>query len=84
LNDKPLYFNDDSFKDTNDNTVTISKTTLGIGNVYLDRIYVKSRNTDLTTIISSYEITSSTTTSSLSYSPILTQSLSLSQSIFNI
>ena len=84
LNNGPLYFpSDTTFTDNNSNPIQISNTTFGIGNIYLDNIFVKSQNSQNTTIISSYEITSSTG-AALSYSPVLTQSLSLSQSIFII
>jgi hypothetical protein len=82
LNNAPLYFpSNQQFTDSNSNPIQISNTTFGIGNIYLDNIFVKSQNSQNTTIISSYEITSSTV-AALSYSPVLTQSLSLSQSIF--
>ena len=81
LNNKPL--SDNKFKDIDGNAIEISNTTFGIGNVSLDDIFVKSQNSKNTTIISSYEITSSNG-SRLSYSPILTQSLSSSQISFII
>jgi hypothetical protein len=73
-----------SYTDSNGNILTVSNTSLGSLNINQGQFYVKSRNTEDTNIISPYEITSSTSTSSLSYSPVLTQSLSLSQSIFII
>ena len=84
LNEKPLYFpSDTKFTDEGGNLIEISNTTFGIGNVSLDDIFVKSQNSKNTTIISSYEITSSNG-AALSYSPILIQSSSMSQSIFVI
>ncbi len=53
-------------------------------NINTDQIYVKSRNTEFSNIIGPYEITSSTDMNLSLYSPVLTQSLSLSQSIFVI
>lgn len=78
--------NADSTQFLTDNTKLnyITQSSLSTLNVNEDQIFIKSRNTSLTNIISSYEITSSTNTSSLSYLPVLTQSLSLSQSIFII
>lgn len=63
-------------------TFSITNTNLGLSDFDEGSIYVKSRNTFNTTIISQYEITSSL--SQANYSPVLTQSLSLSQSVFVI
>jgi len=84
LNNEPLYFpSNQQFTASNSDLIQISNTTFGIGNIYLDNIFVKSQNSQNTTIISSYEITSSGGTV-LSYSPVLIQSSSMSQSIFII
>lgn len=63
-------------------TFSITNTNLGLSSFDEGSIYVKSRNTNNTTIISQYEITGSGV--ELNYSPVLTQSLSLSQSVFVI
>lgn len=63
-------------------TFSITNTNLGLSSFDDGSIYVKSRNTNNTTIISQYEITGSGV--ELNYSPVLTQSLSLSQSVFVI
>jgi len=84
LNNEPLYFpSNQQFTASNSDLIQISNTTFGIGNIYLDNIFVKSQNSQNTTIISSYEITSSNGVT-LSYSPVLIQSSSMSQSIFII
>jgi len=72
----PIYY------DKNDKALTVSDSSIASINFSLDQVFVKSRNTTITNIISPYEITSSV--DSISYSPVLTQSLSLSQSIFII
>ena len=81
-----IYLNTSSYVptyyDKNNNALTVSDSSIASINVNVDQVFVKSRNTSLTNIISPYEITSSV--DSISYSPVLTQSLSLSQSIFNI
>ena len=63
-------------------TFSITNTNLGLSNFDEGSIYVKSRNTNNTTILSSYEITGSGIVND--YNPVLTQSLSLSQSVFVI
>ena len=63
-------------------TFSITNTNLGLSNFDEGSIYVKSRNTNTTTILSTYEITGSGIVND--YNPILTQSLSLSQSVFVI
>ena len=79
-----IYLNTSSYvptyTDGNGNILNVSDTSIASSNV--DQIFIKSRNTSLTNILSPYEITSSV--DSISYSPVLTQSLSLSQSIFII
>jgi len=63
-------------------TFSITNTNLGLSNFDEGSIYVKSRNTNTTTILSPYEITGSGIEND--YNPVLTQSLSLSQSVFVI
>jgi len=63
-------------------TFSITNTNLGLSNFDEGSIYVKSRNTNTTTILSTYEITGSGIVND--YNPVLTQSLSLSQSVFII
>ena len=63
-------------------TFSITNTNLGLSNFDEGSIYVKSRNTNTTTILSPYEITGSGIVND--YNPVLTQSLSLSQSVFVI
>ena len=63
-------------------TFSITNTNLGLSNFDEGSIYVKSRNTNTTTILSTYEITGSGIVNN--YNPVLTQSLSLSQSVFVI
>jgi hypothetical protein len=63
-------------------TFSITNTNLGLSNFDEGSIYVKSRNTNTTTILSPYEITGSDIEND--YNPVLTQSLSLSQSVFVI
>ena len=63
-------------------TFSITNTNLGLSNFDEGSIYVKSRNTNTTTILSTYEITGSGIVND--YNPVLTQSLSLSQSVFVI
>jgi hypothetical protein len=63
-------------------TFSITNTNLGLSNFDEGSIYVKSRNTNTTTILSLYEITGSGIVND--YNPVLTQSLSLSQSVFII
>ena len=63
-------------------TFSITNTNLGLSNFDEGSMYVKSRNSNTTTIISQYEITGSGV--ELNYNPVLTQSLSLSQSVFVI
>jgi hypothetical protein len=63
-------------------TFSITNTNLGLSNFDEGSIYVKSRNTNTTTILSPYEITGSGIIND--YNPVLTQSLSLSQSVFVI
>lgn len=74
----------ENYIDGNGGNINILNSSIGSFSFNSNQIFVKSRNTNDTNIISPYEITSSTISSSLSYSPVLTQSLALSQSIFNI